>query len=139
MSGKSNYSLTLSMKNGVADFATASPETQAQYLQDQNTSIAMWHQLNLPDFNIRENSFGESTRAEYNSAPYNGDLAGTQEPLMSSMTPLPSFNGDVSSMRPSSVMQATAVPPNIPSGNRIARPEGKGKISAVRSNTLENG
>ena len=76
MSGKSNYSLTLSMKNGVADFATASPETQAQYLQDQNKSIAMWHQLNLPDFNIRENSFGERPRAEYNSAPYNGNLAG---------------------------------------------------------------
>ena len=64
------------MKNGVADFATASPETQAQYLQDQNTSIAMWHQLNLPDFNIRDNSFVESTRTEYNSAPYNGNLEG---------------------------------------------------------------
>lgn len=123
----------------VTDLRTLTPEQRLERANDKARSQKIWNQLDLPYFNIWLSSNSDNIRALNSSSEDTGFTALTQRPSTSSKISLPEYQGEKSSMRPSSVMQATAVPPNIPSGNRIARPEGKGKISAVRSNTLENG
>lgn len=124
-------------RNVINVFSLSNAE-YAFYMKDIEKSKQMWNQLSLPDFSIWSSSFAERTRALNMSSDETGTEGLVQTPSRNSLT-LTRGSEDSSSMRPSSVMQATAAPPNIPSGNRTARPEGKGKISAVRSNTLENG
>jgi len=86
------------------------PQQQIEYFADLEKSRNMWNQLDLPDFNIWANSSSERTLASQMSSRYRGERAGTQEPLISSKTPLPSRMGEMSSMRPDSVKQAIDSP-----------------------------
>ena len=94
------------------DLSTADAKTQQEYVAEQEKSLQMWAQLDLPDFSMYErSSSSDNTRALYSVSPKTGDFAGTQLPSASSKIPLPSLMPDVSSTRPDSVKQAIENPP----------------------------
>ena len=96
----------------VTNVDSLSPERQIEYFQDILRSNEMWRQLGLPDFSIyAANSSSDNLRALNISSEETGLDARDHAPLMNSSMPLPSRIGEISKMRPDSVIQATKSTP----------------------------